>query len=80
MTDEQCTACGKVSELRPYGKKGARICFDCMKLNEPAAKKIFSDTLSAAGPFAVLTEGGVRPGTQEDIDAIQRVLDAGGLH
>jgi hypothetical protein len=24
-----CELCGKVDELRPYGPKGERICFDC---------------------------------------------------
>jgi hypothetical protein len=24
-----CEYCGKLAELRPYGKNGARICFNC---------------------------------------------------
>ena len=27
--DEKCEYCGKIDELRPYGKNGANICFDC---------------------------------------------------
>ena len=27
--DDKCEYCGKVSELRPYGKNGARICCEC---------------------------------------------------
>lgn len=27
--DDACAYCDKVAELRPYGKDGARICFDC---------------------------------------------------
>lgn len=27
--DDTCAYCGKIDELRPYGKNGARICFDC---------------------------------------------------
>lgn len=27
--DQPCEYCGQMSELRPYGKNGARICFDC---------------------------------------------------
>jgi recombinational DNA repair protein (RecF pathway) len=26
---EKCAYCGKSDELRPYGKDGARICYDC---------------------------------------------------
>lgn len=26
---ERCEYCGTVDELRPYGKNGAKICFDC---------------------------------------------------
>lgn len=26
---EPCEYCGKVDELRPYGKDGAKICFEC---------------------------------------------------
>lgn len=34
--DAKCEGCGKVDELRPYGKDGQRICFDCAQL--PANK------------------------------------------
>lgn len=27
--EEPCEYCGKMEELRPYGKNGAKICFDC---------------------------------------------------
>lgn len=33
----KCELCGKVAELRPYGPGGKRICFRCMKLDEPGA-------------------------------------------
>ena len=33
-----CALCGKHDELRPYGPKGARVCYDCMKKDEPNAK------------------------------------------
>jgi hypothetical protein len=26
---DECEYCGKVAELRPYGRNGARICFEC---------------------------------------------------
>jgi hypothetical protein len=27
--DAKCDYCGKIDELRPYGKNGAKICYDC---------------------------------------------------
>jgi hypothetical protein len=32
-TDGPCAYCGKVDELRPYGKNGACICYDCGQKN-----------------------------------------------
>lgn len=29
FTPEPCEYCGKVEELRPYGKNGAKICYEC---------------------------------------------------
>lgn len=26
---QQCDDCGKIAELRPYGKNGAKICHEC---------------------------------------------------
>ena len=38
--DQQCDDCGKMAELRPYGKNGACICFECgMKDEETVAKE-----------------------------------------
>lgn len=45
---EPCEYCGKVDELRPYGKNGAKICFDCamkpenVKTAEDTFKKILN--------------------------------------
>lgn len=30
---QQCDECGKIDELRPYGKDGAKICFECGQKN-----------------------------------------------
>ena len=30
---QQCDYCGAIAELRPYGKNGAAICFDCGRKN-----------------------------------------------
>jgi hypothetical protein len=39
---QQCDACGKIAELRPYGKDGACICFDCAMKDEPEAQRQFN--------------------------------------
>lgn len=46
--DAPCEYCGKIDELRPYGKNGAKICFDCgMKPeNKEHTSKMFSKVLS----------------------------------
>ena len=36
---DKCELCGKVDELRPYGPRGERICFDCAQKNPEAAKR-----------------------------------------
>ena len=38
---QQCDNCGKVAELRPYGKDGACICFECGMKDEKQTKKMF---------------------------------------
>ena len=37
-----CEFCGQAKELRPYGPNGESICFECMKKDEPAAKRQFA--------------------------------------
>lgn len=29
ISKEPCEYCGNIDELRPYGRNGAKICFDC---------------------------------------------------
>lgn len=29
LPDDKCEYCGKVADLRPYGKNGERICYEC---------------------------------------------------
>ncbi len=31
LADEVCCYCEKTGDLRPYGPKGAMVCFKCMK-------------------------------------------------
>lgn len=37
--DDVCEQCGKVAELRPYGKNGASICYECGMLDEKETEK-----------------------------------------
>lgn len=43
--DATCSDCGKVDELRPYGKDGAWVCFDCMMKDEEEGKRQFNKLL-----------------------------------
>lgn len=36
-----CSECGKVAELRPYGKNGASICFSCGMKDKETTEKQF---------------------------------------
>lgn len=36
-----CELCGKTEELRPYGPKGEKVCFDCAMKDEEAARRAF---------------------------------------
>ena len=40
-TSQQCDDCGKIAELRPYGKGGACVCFDCAMEDADEAEKQF---------------------------------------
>ena len=40
-----CAECGESKELRPYGKDGAWVCFDCAMEDEENAKAMFGKTI-----------------------------------
>ena len=40
--DAKCSLCEKIEELRPYGKNGAWVCFECMMKDEEEGKQQFS--------------------------------------
>jgi len=40
-----CEACGKLDELRPYGKNGANVCFDCAMQDPATAARMFDKRL-----------------------------------
>lgn len=44
--EAHCELCGKLDELRPYGPKGERICFDCGMKNRAATEARFREFLN----------------------------------
>ena len=60
-----CHLCKKVAELRPYGPRGAMICFQCAMAPERKAEteRNFIAQLDACGPVVVIdgTEVGPYP-------------------
>jgi hypothetical protein len=38
---QQCDYCGEIAELRPYGRNGACICFECGMKDEDETKRQF---------------------------------------
>ena len=36
---QQCDLCGKIDELRPYGPKGEKICYECGMKDEEGTDK-----------------------------------------
>lgn len=49
-----CSLCGKKDELRPYGKDGAWVCFNCaMKDEEEATRQFNKQFLSKHGIIVV---------------------------
>lgn len=48
-----CEYCGKSAELRPYGRNGAWICFECGMEHEDETDANFADILDGNGNDAV---------------------------
>ena len=42
---QQCDACGKIAELRPYGPRGSMVCFSCAMKDEETMKVQFQKRL-----------------------------------
>jgi hypothetical protein len=61
----ECQYCHKQAELRPYGERGAMICFSCamQPQNKSATERNFGMQLNACGDVALLdgTEVGPYP-------------------
>ena len=39
--DGTCSDCGQIDDLRPYGRGGAWVCFDCAMKDEKEAERQF---------------------------------------
>ena len=61
----ECYYCSKIGkELRPYGPRGANVCFSCgtSPQHEAETNRNFGALLDEAGPIAVIgEESGPRP-------------------
>lgn len=44
----KCSECSETKELRPYGKNGAFVCFECAMKDEETAIKRFNTIIDAA--------------------------------
>lgn len=51
---EKCEYCGKIAELRPYGKNGANICFHCAMKDEKTAKDMFAKRIEGVNTIIVV--------------------------
>lgn len=73
-----CCYCQQPGDLRPYGPKGAWLCYPCMKFSpergaEAAAQ--LAAQLNAAGPIATIDEVGPYPG-QHGPEVVRKVAEA----
>lgn len=48
--EAECELCHTVAELRPYGPKGERICFDCGMKHRETTEAAFDKLLDAVMP------------------------------
>jgi hypothetical protein len=46
--DGTCTACGREAELRPYGKDGAAVCFECAMKDEAETERQLGKLIEGA--------------------------------
>ena len=67
-----CTECGKVTELRPYGKDFAQICYECSMQDEARTRRSFVKRLNEAsyGVAVIGTEAGPQPLEKADLSTL----------
>ena len=77
-----CHYCKNSNDLRPYGPRGAMVCFDCA-MSTPARKaeteNNFTQQLNASGEFALIdgTETGPYPAKHHPI--VKRLLQSNAI-
>lgn len=52
--DSKCEYCGKVAELRPYGKNGANICFECGMEDIKTTEEMFSKRIDGVSEVVLV--------------------------
>ena len=74
-----CTECGKVTELRPYGKDFAPICYECSMQDEARTRRTFVKRLNEASygvtvigvnVVSIGTEAGPQPLEKADLSML----------
>lgn len=74
-----CTECGKVAELRPYGKDFAPICYECSMQDEARTRRTFVKRLNEASygvavigvnVVSIGTEAGPQPLETADLSTL----------
>lgn len=78
----KCHYCGETTDLRPYGPRGAWVCFDCaMSTPEREAEtgRNFLMQLDAAGPVAMLDGTEVGPYPAQHHPDIAALMNKGGI-
>lgn len=51
-----CCECGEIAELRPYGRKGAMICFECGMKARYTTEREYLRQMGACGDVAIIGE------------------------
>ena len=59
-TFSECADCGKYEELRPYGKNGSSVCFECAMKDEKEAEKQFSKILDSSSVVTIRADKAFR--------------------
>jgi hypothetical protein len=54
---QKCEYCGRIAELRPYGKNGANICFKCGMENIKTTEAEFGKRIAGVDTVVVVNKG-----------------------
>ena len=73
----KCYDCGRTDDLRPYGPKGAMVCYDCATSTPEREAETIRNCeiqLGAAGPIALIDGTEVGPYPARHHPVIRRLL------